>query len=110
MPDISVRNVGVAALLGNHAGNGIVIDHDDAWQAQYNHLQNGSVDVEPGDQIRQGQPLGLVDFSGRTEFPHLDFDVRFKGKFIDPFTGLTAPGGCDAMRAPLWRDVTRWRK
>ena len=104
MPDISVRDVGIAALLGNLAGNGVVIDHGDGWQTQYNHLQNGSIDVKPGDKVERGQRLALIGLSGQTEFPHLDLVIRRNSKVVDPFTGLTAPGGCHGKKSPLWRD------
>jgi murein DD-endopeptidase MepM/ murein hydrolase activator NlpD len=104
MPDISMREVGVAALLGNLAGNGVVIDHGDGWQTQYNHLQSGSIEIKPGDKIARGQRLALIGLSGKTEFPHLDLTVRRNGKVIDPFTGLAAPGGCDGKKSPLWHD------
>lgn len=104
MPDISVRDVGIPALLGNLAGNGVVIDHSDGWQTQYNHLQNGSIAVKPGDKVERGQQLALIGLSGRTEFPHLDLVVRRNGKVVDPFTGLAAPGGCNGKKSTLWRN------
>ncbi len=48
--------------------------------------------------------MGLIGLSGKTEFPHLDFAVRLNGKVVDPFTGLAAPGGCEAKGTALWRD------
>ena len=106
MPDISVREVGIAALLGNLAGNGVVIDHGDGWQTQYNHLQNNSIEAKPGDKVERGQRLALIGLSGRTEFPHLDLAVRRNGRVVDPFTGLNAPGGCNGKKSPLWRGDT----
>ncbi len=104
MPDVSVRRVGVAALLGNDAGNSVLIEHEGGWQTQYSHLRRGSVAVKKGNRVERGQRLGLIGLSGRTEFPHLDFAVRFEGMVIDPFTGLTAPGRCGTSDNPLWRD------
>jgi hypothetical protein len=46
----------------------------------------------------------LIGLSGQTEFPHLDLVIRHNGKVVDPFTGLTAPGGCHGKKLPLWRD------
>ena len=104
MPDVSVREVGVSALLGNDAGNGVLIDHEDGWLTQYSHLRRGSIAVKQGEQVKRGQRLGLIGLSGKTEFPHLDLAVRFNGKVIDPFTGLAAPGGCESKATPLWRE------
>ncbi len=47
MPDVDVRKIGAAALMGRDAGNGVVIDHGDGWVTQYSHLRNGSVAVKP---------------------------------------------------------------
>jgi hypothetical protein len=104
MPDVSVRQVGVAALLGNDAGNGVLIDHEDGWQTQYSHLRRRSIAVKAGLRVKRGQRLGLIGLSGKTEFPHLHLSVRLNGKVVDPFTGLAAPGGCEAKGTPLWRD------
>jgi hypothetical protein len=102
MADVSVRTVGPAAIRGREAGNGVVIDHGDGWETQYGHLRRGSVRAQPGETVTTGQPLGLMGLSGNTEFPHLNFVVRYQGKVIDPFIGLAAFRRCGDARAPLW--------
>jgi Peptidase family M23 len=101
-PDISSRQR--TDLGGKDAGNGIVIDHGDGWETQYSHLRSGSVTVKPGQQVVTGQSLGLVGMSGFTEFPHLHFSVRHRGKVIDPFTGTGQGSDCSAAASPtaLW--------
>ncbi len=105
MADVSVREIGVAALKGRDCGNGAVIDHGNGWVTQYCHMRRGSIAVKSGDRVKASQKLGLVGLSGRTEFPHLHLSVRFRDRPVDPFVGATEATGCDVPRRPLWRDA-----
>ena len=100
-PDVSVAKRGRAALQGRDAGNGVLIDHGDGWESQYNHMRRGSVRVKPGDRVRAGALLGLVGLSGKTEFPHVDFEVRKDGKPIDPFSP-NSESPCGAPESTIW--------
>ncbi len=102
MPDIDLLDIGLAAVEGREAGNGVVIDHGGGWETQYSHLRQGSVVVRKGNLVEAGDALGLIGMSGRAEFPHVDFEVRFEGRRIDPFVGLDGPAGCGVGAAPLW--------
>ncbi len=102
MPDIDVRKIGRAALLGRDAGNGVVIDHGNGWVTQYSHLRDGSVAVNKGETVKTGQRLGYIGMSGRAAFPHVHFDVRYNGKELDPFVGTGPFDTCDGRRQPLW--------
>lgn len=106
-PDISSRQR--IDLNGKNAGNGVVIDHGDGWETQYSHLRQGSIGVQPGQQIAAGQQLGLVGMSGNSEFPHLHFTLRHHGEAIDPFTGTGQGSMCSAAASPagLWTANTR---
>ncbi len=62
--------------LGEHdgqsfTGNVVVIEHAPGIYGWYAHLMQGSVAVEPGDEMAAGGLLGRVGNSGNTEFPHL---------------------------------------
>jgi hypothetical protein len=102
MPDASVRDAGSASVAGREAGNSVVIDHGDGWETQYAHLRNGSVAVRANDRVEAGQPLGTAGLSGNTEFPHLHFELRYRGKTVDPFVGLAARASCEPGRDSLW--------
>ena len=39
------------------------------------HMQRGSVRVKIGDRVRQGQVIGLLGSSGRSEAPHLHYHL-----------------------------------
>jgi hypothetical protein len=60
--------------------------------------------------VDQGQILGLVGLSGKTEFPHLHFEVRLKGVPIDPFLGKSSDDRCgNDNGASLWSATARRR-
>lgn len=101
--DISVRIAGKAAVAGRQCGNGAVIEHEKGWQTQYCHMAKGSLRVKLGDQTVTGQSIGLVGLSGDTEFPHLHFTVRHRGKIVDPFAYDALPNSCGGGH-PIWVD------
>ena len=69
----SVRELaGPAGLLGNH----VTLAHDDGTYTVHAHLQQHSVRVEPGDQVRAGQTLAACGNSGNSTEPHLHFQVQ----------------------------------
>ncbi len=98
--DASASQTGPEA--GPDAGNAVVVDHGDGWESQYSHLRQGSIAVALGERVAAGERLGLIGWSGRSEFPHLEFALRHNGRAIDPFTGGPAGGGCGRGGAPLW--------
>jgi hypothetical protein len=87
---------------GPDAGNTVVLAHGDGWESQYSHLRQGSVAVAVGERVAAGTRLGLIGWSGRAEFPHVEFALRHRGRAIDPFTGTPAGGGCGRDSASLW--------
>lgn len=108
MPDRSIREPGqLDAIRGREAGNAVAIDHGNGWETQYSHLRRRSVRVRPGDEVAAGAILGLVGLSGKTEFPHLHFEVRYQGTPVDPFVGREGVGPCGQNdRQPLWTEKT----
>ncbi len=70
-----------AEYLGSY-GNMILIDHLDGLQTVYAHLSGFNVDV--GQEVLQGEVIGWVGMTGYTTGPHLHFEVRAGGEFVDP--------------------------
>jgi murein DD-endopeptidase MepM/ murein hydrolase activator NlpD len=103
MPDVSVRDTGKDAVRGREAGNAVALRHGPDWETQYSHLMHGSVRVRPGDEVQAGEVLGLIGLSGNTEFPHLHFEVRYRGEPVDPFVGLAGSSGCEPGSGQLWQ-------
>jgi hypothetical protein len=101
MEDISVKTVDKAAIAGKECGNGVVLEHEGGWRTQYCHMAKGSVRVKVGDQMTTGQPIGLVGLSGETEFFHLHFTVRHRGRVVDPFAYGAPENSCGSGRS-IW--------
>lgn len=99
--DVSVREIGRAAVAGKECGNGAVIAHRDGWSTQYCHMAKGSLRIKAGDAVTAGQPLGLVGLSGDTEFPHVHLTVRHNGTMVDPFAADAASEACNGGHS-LW--------
>jgi murein DD-endopeptidase MepM/ murein hydrolase activator NlpD len=60
---------------GDHANN-LVVDIGGGRYLVMGHLKQGSVTVQVGDVVRQGQPLAAVGNSGHTNEPHLHLQVQ----------------------------------
>lgn len=63
-------------------GHYVVIDHGGGYQTVYGHCS--SVIVNEGQQVKQGQVVGLVGSTGNSTGPHLHFEVRYDGERLDP--------------------------
>jgi murein DD-endopeptidase MepM/ murein hydrolase activator NlpD len=68
---------GVVVYAGwNNFGYGemIVIDHGSGWQTLYAHLSQ--VNVFCGQEVYQGDTIGLMGSTGKSSGPHLHFEMR----------------------------------
>ncbi len=75
---------GVVTWAGSRYGYGnlVEVNHGNGYSTRYGH--NESVLVSVGDTVRKGQALSLMGSTGRSTGPHVHFEVRFKGKTVDP--------------------------
>jgi hypothetical protein len=102
MDDVSVKDIGAAAIKDREAGNSVIVDHGDGWVTQYGHMKKGSIAVKVGQQVKTGDKLGQVGLSGNTEFPHLHFEVRHNDTVIDPATDEPMGAGCRLSKHSMW--------
>ena len=72
-------------------GNVVIIDHGHGVFSQYAHLSDFY--VQPGQFVRRGQLIGLAGATGRTNGPHLHFEVIVNGIPIDPIRWLALVPG-----------------
>jgi murein DD-endopeptidase MepM/ murein hydrolase activator NlpD len=78
-----------AEASGYNSGYGsyVKIDHGGGVHTLYAHLAR--VQVEVGDQIAAGEPIGTVGMTGFTTGPHLHLEVRVDGQIQDPLRWLS---------------------
>lgn len=79
---------------GGGYGNHIIIQHPDNNFTLYAHLYNGSINVNIGDVVTQGQVIAKMGTTGTSTGSHLHFEVRVGGNdnasaqdpllFVDP--------------------------
>ena len=55
--------------------NFIIIEHEDGTTGEYYHLSKNGAFVKIGDQVDEGQLIGLSGNTGHTAMPHLHFGV-----------------------------------
>ncbi len=72
----------VRADVYNGYGNCVIIDHGDGIQTLYAHLSAFSVKV--GDVVSAGTEIGKIGSTGISTGPHLHFEVRVDGEFVNP--------------------------
>ena len=72
----------ISASYANGYGNCIDIKHNDGWITRYAHLSYIGVSV--GQKVYQGQYIGNVGSTGNSTGPHLHFETRKNGIFVDP--------------------------
>lgn len=63
-------------------GKAIMIDHGGGIVTLYAH--NSSLIVKKGDKIVKGQVIALSGSTGNSTGPHLHFEVRENGEYVDP--------------------------
>jgi murein DD-endopeptidase MepM/ murein hydrolase activator NlpD len=89
-PIFSVANGKVVHLGFNGAfGNLIVLEHPGNYHTYYAHLSNYNVELELGNEVRRGLEIGYVGSTGRSTGPHLHFELRKNGIYVDPYGAKT---------------------
>ncbi len=71
-----------STYVSRASGNSIVIYHGDGVFTYYFHCS--SVLVQAGQQVKQGEVVGLVGSTGYSTGPHLDFRININGEYKDP--------------------------
>ncbi|MBD2772608.1 M23 family metallopeptidase [Iningainema sp. BLCCT55] len=80
---VSNCNQGESSCGGGY-GNWIEIDHGNGRTTRYAHLQSGSIKVNPGDTVSQGQVIGGIGSTGLSTEPHLYFETCSSGSPVNP--------------------------
>jgi len=89
-PVFSVATGRVAHLGFSGAfGNLIILEHPGNYRTYYAHLSNFNVELQVGNEVRRGLEIGYVGSTGRSTGPHLHFELRKDGVYVDPYSTKT---------------------
>ncbi|MCP2605243.1 peptidoglycan DD-metalloendopeptidase family protein, partial [Candidatus Aminicenantes bacterium AH-873-B07] len=77
---------GVITFIGRKKGSGkiIKIRHKNTYESFYLHLSRFRKGLKKGIKVKQGDIIGYVGSTGLSIGPHLDYRVKFRGKYINP--------------------------
>jgi murein DD-endopeptidase MepM/ murein hydrolase activator NlpD len=76
-------------------GKAVFVDHGNGLVSMYFHLSE--IEVQAGQDVKQGESLGLVGSTGRLTGPHLHLGVRWHDARIDPQFLLDDPAKIPAF-------------
>ncbi len=77
-----ITKMGKDAYLGNY----IEIRHNEKYSTLYGHMYRFAKSVEKGTKVKSGELIGYVGKSGRATGTHVHYEVRVKGKRVNPKT------------------------
>lgn len=88
------NNGSLSSSCNGGYGNYIVIEHANNIYTIYAHLQPNSITLNTGDEVKQGQVIGIMGNSGRSTGQHLHFQVevgaRSSDNAVDPLNYVSA--------------------
>lgn len=98
--DVVDGNFDRSCSFNNNNWNAVYVRHSDGSVAWYGHLKNGSATTKTiGEEVEEGEYLGIVGSSGNSTGPHLHFEVHdANGNVVDPFKGT-----CNQIESSLWQ-------
>lgn len=72
----------VIARYSKTAGNYIELEHEYGFTTRYMHL--AKIKVSAGQTIKKGQVIGLLGNTGRSQAPHLHYEVHINNEYVNP--------------------------
>ena len=65
-------------------GKYIVVRHNSSYTTAYGHLSRIKKGIKKGARVSQGAVIGLVGSTGISTGPHLHYEVRIRGRVVNP--------------------------
>jgi murein DD-endopeptidase MepM/ murein hydrolase activator NlpD len=62
------------------------IKHVNGFETGYGHQTRFAAGIKPGVRVKQGQLIGYVGSTGNSTGPHLHFEIKVNGRFVDPLS------------------------
>jgi murein DD-endopeptidase MepM/ murein hydrolase activator NlpD len=106
--DVAAAAPGIVGYVGNELrgyGNVVLVVHPGGWVTLYAH--NKRILVQAGERVRQGQQLAELGSSGRSEGPHVHFELIYQGRNCDPLP-FVRPSEVDHLSAAAPTQQVAW--
>lgn len=77
---------GTVTFVGRNRNSGrmIRIRHKNTYETMYLHLKGYEKGIRKSAKVKGGQVIGYVGSSGESTGPHLDYRIKYRGKYINP--------------------------
>ncbi len=62
----------------------VKIRHSEGFETYYGHLSKIPGRIKKGAEVSQGEIIGYVGSTGLSTGPHLDYRIKYNGKFVNP--------------------------
>ena len=80
---VADATVAFSGWMGGY-GNLIILEHAGGYRTYYAHLSAFAPGMEPGTGVGRGQEIGAVGSTGQSTGPHLHFELRKNGRYVNP--------------------------
>ncbi len=87
------------------SGRMIRIRHKNEYETMYLHLRSYAKGIRKGAKVQSGQVIGYVGSSGESTGPHLDYRIKFRGKYFNSLTRKFKP--VEPLRAEFFEDFKK---
>lgn len=87
------------------SGRMVRIRHKNEYETMYLHLRSYAKGIRKGAKVQSGQVIGYVGSSGESTGPHLDYRIKFRGKYFNSLTRKFKP--VEPLRAELFEDFKK---
>jgi len=83
---VSAAGSGTVLFSGYKGQNGrmVKIKHKGEYITYYGHLSKIPKKIRKGAKVSQGDTIGYVGSTGLSTGPHLDYRIKYKGRFVNP--------------------------
>lgn len=84
---------GTVTFVGWNGSSGrmIRIRHKNYYETMYLHLRNYDKGIRKGAKVKGGQVISYVGSSGESTGPHLDYRIKYRGRYINPLAWRFKP-------------------
>lgn len=89
---VSAAEEGTVTFVGESgwSGDTVIIRHASGYETVYGHLSR--YHCASGRRVKKGDLIGEVGSTGMSTGPHLHFEIRFRGQYLNPLRFVTPQG------------------